>query len=366
MRAPAEPSVLSPLQRPGAAYRLARIWRPDVYQGGARRSGYFEGWYFKLVDAAETTALAIIPGVSLGGGPLGEGRPHSFVQLIIGGSGETRYHEFPVDAFRYDPHRFEIAVEHSVFSRYGIDLRIRDTAGSLEGSIRFARPQPSPWPVTVTAPGIMGPYAFVPRMECYHGVVSLDHGLEGWLRVDGRRVDFTGGRGYTEKDWGTSFPGGWVWMQSNHFQVPGTSFIASVARIPWLGSHFIGHIAGVLHEGRLYPFTTYGGSRIETFAETKDGVSLSVANRTHRLRVTAHRGTEGELKAPRIGAMTARDAESLDAEVEIELRERPRKRRGAGAAEEDGRLIFAGVGRNSGLEIMDTSGILAAEAAHGH
>ena len=31
------------------------------------------------------------------------------------------------------------------------------------------------WPVKVTSPGAMGPYAFVPFMECYHGVVSMDH-----------------------------------------------------------------------------------------------------------------------------------------------------------------------------------------------
>jgi hypothetical protein len=29
---------------------LTRIWHPARYQGGATRSDYFEGWYFKVVD----------------------------------------------------------------------------------------------------------------------------------------------------------------------------------------------------------------------------------------------------------------------------------------------------------------------------
>ena len=63
-------------------------------------------------------------------------------------------------------------------------------------------------------------------MECNHGLVSFDHSLEGTMAIDGREVDFEGGRGYTEKDWGKAFPAGYVWMQTNHFERSGTSFVA--------------------------------------------------------------------------------------------------------------------------------------------
>jgi tocopherol cyclase len=43
--------------------------------------------------------------------------------------------------------------------------------------------------------------------------------------VGGRRVDFSGGSGYIEKDWGRSFPRAWIWAQSNTFTQPGTSFL---------------------------------------------------------------------------------------------------------------------------------------------
>ena len=51
----------------------------------------------------------------------------------------------------------------------------------------------------------MGWYAWMPFMECYHGLVSLDHGIEGVLSAESDTVDMTGGRGYTEKDWGAAF-----------------------------------------------------------------------------------------------------------------------------------------------------------------
>ena len=63
----------------------------------------------------------------------------------------------------------------------------------------------------------MGPFSFVPFMECYHGIISMDHSIIGELSIKGKKVDFTSGRGYIEKDWGHSFPIGYVWMQSNHF-----------------------------------------------------------------------------------------------------------------------------------------------------
>jgi hypothetical protein len=99
-------------------------------------------------------------------------------------------------------------------------------------------------------------------------VVSLDHVIEGALDIDGRTIDFTGGRGYTEKDWGRSFPSSWIWLQSNHFSTPGSSFTASVAIIPWIGRSFPGFIIGLWHQNKLYRFATYTGAKIRKFRWT--------------------------------------------------------------------------------------------------
>jgi hypothetical protein len=36
-----------------------------MYHGHGRHSNFFEGWYFKFVDAAEEHVQAVIPGVFL-------------------------------------------------------------------------------------------------------------------------------------------------------------------------------------------------------------------------------------------------------------------------------------------------------------
>ena len=52
----------------------------------------------------------------------------------------------------------------------------------------------------------MGPFSYLSFMECYHGILSMKHSLEGTLSWNGQLIDFTNGIGYLEKDWGSSFP----------------------------------------------------------------------------------------------------------------------------------------------------------------
>jgi hypothetical protein len=129
----------------------------------------------------------------------------------------------------------------------------------------------------------MGWYAWVPGMECYHGIVSMDHSLYGSLVINGGKMDFTGGRGYMEKDWGQTMPRAWIWMQSNHFEKPGTSFTFSIADIPWGRHHFKGFLGGLLLDGQLYRFATYTGARFEDFSLTSGEVRFSLRDFNKRI-----------------------------------------------------------------------------------
>lgn len=46
----------------------------------------------------------------------------------------------------------------------------------------------------------MGPFSFVPFMEYYHGILSMDHNIEGSLEHNGKIISFDQGKGYMEKD----------------------------------------------------------------------------------------------------------------------------------------------------------------------
>lgn len=308
---------------------------PAAYHGHTQRPPFFEGWYYKAVTRDQSRAFVFIPGVYLAEDPA---RSHAFVQVMDGRSGASEYITYPVEQFQAARGVLDIRVGPNHFTRDGFTL---DLPGKARGSLRHLGP--TPWPVTLLRPGIMGPFAWVPRMECYHGIVSLDHGLEGRLEIGGQELDFGGGRGYVEKDWGRSFPQAWVWFQSNHFGRPGTCITASVAIIPWMGSAFNGFIVGLLHDGRLHTFATYNRARIEHLEITDQVVVWVLRAGATRLEIAAERAEGGILRAPTTFEMDRRIAETLNAKVEVRLL----ALRGGRS-----RLLFHGTGTTAGLEAV--------------
>jgi hypothetical protein len=208
--------------------------------------------------------------------------------------------------------------------------------------------------VTALSPGVMGPYRFAPLMQTYHGILSLDHTVQGNLEVNGEKVDFSAGRGYIEKDWGRTFPRAYIWMQSNHFPQNGVSLTASVATIPWLTSWFRGFLIGLLINDRLYRFTTYLGSEIEALNVNDDEVYWVIHGKTstdpegefsrYQLIIQAERGSTGLLSSPELDGMTPRIFESLTATIRITLQ-------GLDRNGNTSKVIFEDTGTCGGLEV---------------
>lgn len=311
---------------------LRATLNPGVYHGLNKKPPFFEGWYYKLVSADEHHKMAIIPGMILGQDA------HAFVQVLDGVDGTTSYIKFPVKDFQADDRTFAIKVNENRFDDRHLSLALDDPQCQLTGEIQLGTL--NPWPVTLVSPGIMGWYAWVPRMECYHGVLSFSHTLEGTLTLNGKLMDFSGGRGYIEKDWGQSFPAAWVWLQSNHFAGVDACVTASVAIIPWLGNAFRGFIVGFWLDGKLHRFATYTGARIESLQIFDDHVNWVMRNRQHRLFLKAHRVEGGLLLGPTRLDMGQRVPETLNSTVQVRLETL------------DGSLVFDGIGAHTGLEVI--------------
>lgn len=310
--------------------KIKSLFNPPEFQGWGMKSRYFEGWYFKIVDPSEKYAFAVIPGVAMDG----NGNKQAFIQVLDGKLQSAAYHKFGFDEFKALPGTFEITIRDNYFSEK--EMRI-DLPG-LKGELLFSRNVP--WPGKWYSPGIMGPYTFAPFMECYHGVVSMDHVITGSLLVGGREVDFSGGRGYMEKDWGRSFPGAYIWMQSNHFSEPGISLKASVARIPWVTGSFTGFIAGLWLNGELFRFTTYNGTKLLRSKANGSSVAITMENRRYRLELEADRDRATGLASPIRGFMDGRIEESMTSVVRVKLMDA-----------RSGQLLLDDIGRNAGLEV---------------
>lgn len=290
------------------------------------------------MDKAGHAAYAIIPCLSLAGDPE---RSHAFI-LVFDARKHTMFMaQYPLESFTDGRRQFSVTIGGSRFGLDGLQLDLVDGATTVRAELRFSGIKP--WPVRLLSPGVMGWYAFVPGMECYHGVLSLNHTIEGYVDVGGDRVDMGGGRGYIEKDWGRSMPSSWIWMQTNHFDGEGdVSLTGSIARIPWLGRSFTGFIFGLYLRGRLYQFTTYGRARVNRIDVTEGRVDIALESRTHRLAITAERAPGVALPAPLLGEMTARVNESLSSVIRVDLYQK----NGTGD-----QLLFSGAGRNAGLEV---------------
>ena len=304
-----------------------------------RKHRYFEGWYVKLVTADTREAMAFIPGIALYDS---EDR-HAFIQVLDGVRQTAVYHRFALSEFHADRQGLDIRIGNNRFSEGGLSLDLPDWAGEVRfgGFAKLKR--------SLLSPGIMGWYAFVPRMQCYHGVVSLRHDLSGSLTGPEGAIAFDAGKGYIEKDWGSSFPQCWIWCHSNHFSGPDdASLMASVAHIPWMGSFFPGFITVLWLNGKEYRFATYNDSRIRVRVED-DRVELAFRRKSVELRLTAFRGPTAELRSPLTGRMTGRVNESLQAVVEATLLEH-------------GRTIWQSTGTPAGLEVAGDTGILETQA----
>ncbi|MDZ7264360.1 MAG: tocopherol cyclase family protein [candidate division KSB1 bacterium] len=311
------------------------LWRPEVYHGQGRRRNYFEGWFFKVVDATRTRVLAFIPGIFLGK-DLADS--HAFVQVLDNMATRSHYFRFPLAAFRASRNTLDVQIADNSWQTSVMKINLENETLKIRGQLAFSALQP--WPITLTSPGVMGWYAFVPFMQCFHGVISFDHRVEGSLLINKETLQFDGGRGYIEKDWGTSFPSAYIWLQSNHFEQPGVSLMLSIARIPWLRGDFRGFIIGLYLAGHLYRFTTYTGAKLEHVRLTPGEVQVQVVDRSYRLTIVATRNNGSLLHAPYEQQMMLRVAETLSSEVKVSL-----------FRLQDEALIFAGRGLPAALDV---------------
>ncbi|NCU33459.1 MAG: hypothetical protein EOM23_11155, partial [Candidatus Moranbacteria bacterium] len=163
---------------------MNRVWHPERFQGIHQKKNYFEGWYFKLIDRQHKLVLAVIPGISIG---KNKADSHAFIQVINALSGQVEYYRFPYEQFQTDKGRFDVYIGDNHFSESEMALHLHNEHLRLEGSLSFTNL--IKYPSTFFSPGIMGPFTFVPKMECYHGIVNIHHTILGTLAMNDMILD---------------------------------------------------------------------------------------------------------------------------------------------------------------------------------
>lgn len=307
-------------------------WKPAVFQGSLKNKNYFEGWYFKAVDKPEKNAIAVIVGISLNQ----KDTSHAFIMVLEARKQKLHYFSYPVDKFKYNKDQFQLQIEDNYFSLKEMRLNLK---GKTTIKAHFVFQNIIPWPVNYLSPGVMGWYSFIPFLECYHGVLSLNHRINGNMAINGILIDFNEAKGYIEKDWGKSMPSSWIWMQTNHFKEDHVSFFGSIAHIPWMKNYFTGYIFGLLIENKLYQFTTYNGAKIEKLSLNEHHIKIELHRKEYKLFIEANRTDGLDLPAPSMGEMINRVNESLKSGISVKLIQ-------------SDVILYSGEGRNAGLEFV--------------
>lgn len=202
---------------------------------------YFCGWYFRCQSDNQT--LAVIPSIH-------KTRESSFCTIQMITDTEAFHVQFPYSDYKKD--RQSIKISENQFDSDGITLNIASPGLCACGSIRFGAFTPIMY-------GIMGPFKYVPFMQCRHSVFSMRHLVNGGIVINGTPFVFQDAIGYIEGDQGYSFPREYVWTQCSF---PTGSLMISIADIPFGALRFTGVIGVVLLNGKEYRIATYLGAKV--------------------------------------------------------------------------------------------------------
>jgi len=319
---------------------FGKIRNPILFQGSFKKKHYFEGWYYKHATRDEKCLVSFIPGISTA-----DNDPHSFVQYILvsidkngNKTMKTGYVKYALEAFKYSSSPFMIRVAENIFSESKVSVKLSNDKTSIEGDLKLG--SFTPIGRSILMPNIMGFFAYLPKMQCYHGIVSMNHSVAGILKINGEETDFSNGKGYIEKDWGTSFPKKYIWIQCNNFKNNKTSVVVSIADIPFMNKSFSGYLCNLCVEGKEYRFATYNNSRIKIEKLTDENVIIALENRQAVIRIEADIKQQGELIAPQMGKMETIIKEGLSGRVRISLYNKKSK------------IIYEDTGLIAGIEIV--------------
>ncbi len=262
--------------------------------------GYFEGWYFR--QQAEQGTVALIPSLHTDE----QGRRSAMVQVVTEKAAFCA--PMPWDSFRSDKGPLHIALGGCTFGAEGISLDLHADGLCAKGRLAFG-------PLSPVRYDIMGPFRFVPSMECRHSIFSMAHEVTGNLRINGQEYLFESAPGYIEGDRGRSFPRRYMWTQATWRGQGLCSLVLSVADIPFAMAHFTGVIGAVLLDGREIRLATYLGAR----AVRERNGEITVRQGKYVFSAKRLDGGDVTLHAPVLGSMSRRIREAPSCRVRYRL-----------------------------------------------
>lgn len=240
---------------------------------------YFCGWYFRCQSNNQT--FAIIPSIH-------KTKGYQFCTIQFITDSQAFQSHFPYSDFQKGDNQITIAGNR--FGKDGISINIETPELQVLGKVRFCEFTPLRY-------DIMGPFSYVPFMQCRHSVYSIHHRVDGKISINGTAFVFDNAIGYIEGDRGYSFPRQYVWTQCSF---PAGALMLSIADIPFGLFHFTGIIGTIFLNGKEYRLATYLGARVISLAPDH----IIVRQSRYSLTINPRAPVGYPLQAPVDGAMS--------------------------------------------------------------
>jgi len=313
--------------------KIFLIKNPEVFQGEKnlkRKKNYFEGWYFKNTN--KNYGISFIPGININ-----NNNKNDFIQIITTDS--SYFIDYDINDFEFSYEPFYIKIGNNYFSKDGIIIDINDKKHSLiiKGNIKYSNNKNIN--INLFNPNIMGPFSYIPFMECNHAILSMKSIANGFININNKEIIFNNDTSYIEKDWGISFPKSYIWCQGNDFKNKNISFMLSIADIPFKIFNFRGFICSLIINDKEYRFTTYNNAKIVKYDIYDDKLDIVIKKGKYYLSVKSNCGSGFKLISPVKGKMNKDIIESISSKLKITLKK-------------DNKIIFSGISKNCGLEIV--------------
>ena len=312
--------------------KLFLLTKPELFQGKKYLKNikdYFEGWYFK--NSANEKTISFIPGISIS-----EKKKNAFIQIIT--NTNSYFINYDIKDFKFNNHPFSVQIKNNFFSTEKIHIDINELNLKIKGDIKYFNH--TNIKTSLLNPNIMGPFSYIPFMECNHAILSMKNNIKGLIKINNQKIKFKSGIGYIEKDWGCSFPKSYIWLQGNKFHNKNTSFMLSMADIPFKIFQFRGIICILIINGKEYRFTTYNNTKLIKYNINNNQINIVLRKEKYTIIIKAQYDKRNKLVAPVKGKMKKDILESISSKITVTLKKK-------------NQTIFSAISKNCGLEIVD-------------
>ncbi|WP_036485872.1 tocopherol cyclase family protein [Myxosarcina sp. GI1] len=305
---------------------------------------YFEGWYYRLTLPEIGQTFAFMYSIE---DPIGERANSGGAVQILGIDEQYLCRTFPDVrgffaakdslSFGHWGNKLSIAPQLLSTSEFesGIEQGYQATATLNQGCIyypdkqKYCRWQYQIKPVygwgnpSQLQQATAGWLSYLPVFEPGWQVL-MAHGLAtGWIDWQGQVYNFTDAPAYSEKNWGSSFPQKWFWINCNSFNNTNDLAVTAVGGIRdvlWWQEE-VGLI-GIHYQGQFYEFAP-GNSQISWQVQPWGKWQIQTSNRDYQINLTGTTNLPGTfVRVPTAKGLVFNCRDTTKGKLTLELRSR--------------------------------------------